>query len=548
MAAWLSTSAGRLVLVLALMFFSSTLLLRNLGDPYITLWDEAVHINVVRNLAVHCCTPQLHRQAAGTDPRDWTDNHVWLHKPPLPFFFNAAVARVLGTGVFGIRAAAYLVAQCLVLLVFLIGVTRFGTAVGFAAGLLVAFNHYTFQLVQGHQFSGLPDLALACVLTGALYLALAIADSDRSRAYLGFGALCGLAFLCKDGLGLVPFAALALSPAPGGWRRRAAGLALAACAAAIVLVPPSLYIAYRYPAEALLEQQHRVAHLIRDVEGWRRPMDYYVTVYFPRVTSPLIAGVLYLGVVYGFIVRRRRPDLAVLSTWIAAYLLVLSSSVSKISNFIYPVMPAAYLMLPAVLVDLRRTGRHSLILAAAASVIATAVLLQWNLLGSSSWVVDFPHWSARPALIALQWCLFALVAAIASRLQVRHAQVVSIASVAVAAGLVLAASARASIAASTIRPSDYEHQMALRAAARAARAVVRPEDVILVEWAGVRKPHLYVMYWSGSDSYEVTTSVPASDRLNSLPADRRVFLLTTSPVPAAVDGIPVEGGSLSRVR
>ena len=542
----LSRTPWRVLLLTALVFASSTVLLRNLGDPYITLWDEAVQINVVRNLVVDCCTPQLHRQSAGSQPHDWTDSHVWLHKPPLPLLFNAAVSRFVGTDPFGIRAAGYVLTQCLIIMVFWIGVTHFDTTIAFVGATLVAFNHYTFALVQGHQFSGVPDLALGCVLMGALYLALTIVESARPRSYVGFGILCGLGFLCKDGLGLLPLAALAVLPVRVGLRRHAAGIGLALLAATVVLLPPSLYIAHRFPAEALFEQQHRAAHLIRDVEGWKRPVDYYFTVFFPRVTSPLIVGVAYLAVASGIITRRRSPQMGVLSIWVATYLFLLSFSVSKISNFIYPVMPVVYLLLPAMASELWRNGRHSLLLAGSVSIIATAVLLQWDLLASRSWIVDFPPWKTRAALMAVQWGIFAAVAAAAARVQIAQPRAASIAGLVLAVSLVLGASVRASVAAANARPRDYQRQMALKDAARSARSLLEQDDVVMVDWPGVRKAHLYIMYWSGLESFEVGANSPLSPRVNQLPASCRVFLLRASP-PLPGEGIAVSGGSLSRL-
>ena len=61
-----------------------------------------------------------------------------------------------------------------------------------------------------------------------------------------------------------------------------------------------------------------------------------------------------------------------LAIWIALYLVVLSFGVSKVSNFIYPVMPAAYLLLPAVVEEIWHRGRPSIILAGAMTAIASA--------------------------------------------------------------------------------------------------------------------------------------------------------------------------------
>jgi hypothetical protein len=375
-----------------------------------------------------------------------------------------------------------------------------------------------------------------------------IVESARPRHYVGFGLLCGLAFLCKDGLGLLPLAVLALLPVRISWRRHAVGLGLAAFAAAVVLLPPSLYIAYRFPVEALLEQQHRVAHLVRDVEGWKRPLDYYATVFFPRVTSPLVAGVAYLAVGFGIAARRRLPHLGVLSIWIATYLVVLSLSVSKISNFIYPVMPAVYLLLSGLARELWRTGLHLFVLAASASIIATAFLLQWEVLGSAAWLMDSAPWQTRPALIAIQWGIFAAVAASAALVRAPEVRAASLAGVIIAMSLVLLASVRASAAAMVARPRDHERQLALREAARAAKAVLHSEDVVLVDWPGVRKSHLYVMYWSGLESYDITAKSSFAPPLSQLPADRRVFLLRDSHAAPGPDGIRLTSGSLLRLR
>ena len=80
-----------------LLAISCALFLQNLSTPYITLWDEAVHVNVIKNLAEHCCLPQLHRSAnIGTDYRRWTNNSLWLHKPLLPFYVAAGIYKLLG--------------------------------------------------------------------------------------------------------------------------------------------------------------------------------------------------------------------------------------------------------------------------------------------------------------------------------------------------------------------------------------------------------------------------------------------------------------------
>jgi 4-amino-4-deoxy-L-arabinose transferase-like glycosyltransferase len=533
----LNRRLGRLLTVTLIVAASSTLQLRNLGDPYIHIYDEAVHLNVARNLVIDCCTPKLHRQPLGADASSWLDNYVWLHKPPMPFYVQAGVARLFDTGVWTLRFVALLFAQLIVVLVFYIGVKFFDTLTGVTAASLVAFNYFTFQLVQGWQFSGIPDLTLACALMGVLAALLSIVQVPRRRYYLAFGALSGLAFLCKDGLSLIPFFVLLLARPPSGWREHATGLVIAVAAALIVLSPATVYLAYRFPVEAMHEQQQRVGHLLRDIEGWSRPFDFYWTVYFQRVTSPLVTGSAYVAAALGLTALRRNARLQALSLWVAAYPLILSFGVSKITNFIYPVLPAVALLLPATGVVLWRQGRHRVIVAAAATVIASAVVFQLDLFDSSNWLADSPR-SGRATLLVFQGAIFAISLALLTQLPLPRPSWTSAASAAVAMALVLAASIRADVAAATRRRPDHDRQMALREASLAIRPLLARDDIVLVDWPGINKSHLLVMYWSGLDSFEVTADKPVAWRMSLLPPHARVFLLHDAPAtePAAATG------------
>src|SRR5215203_348430 len=68
----LDTRRGSWGLLAVIVVSSSCLFLRGLNSEYISLWDEAVHFNVVQNLITHCCTPRLHVRNLDTDFRDWT--------------------------------------------------------------------------------------------------------------------------------------------------------------------------------------------------------------------------------------------------------------------------------------------------------------------------------------------------------------------------------------------------------------------------------------------------------------------------------------------
>jgi len=530
---FLRSRPAHVLLFVLIVVSSSAVSLRDLGHPYIRLWDEAVHVVVVRNLVVDCCTPKLHHQAFGADQQDWTDNYVWLHKPPLPFFVQAFIARLIGTGLFQLRLSGLLLAELLVVLVFWIGARYFESWIGVLSAAVVAFNHYTYELVQGRQFSGIPDLALACALLGVLCCLLEIVRSPRPRHYVWFGVLSGVAFLCKDGLSLIPFCVLALARPSESWRRHAVGVVYAAASAALVILPVTVYIAYLFPTEALHEQEQRLGHLLWNVEGWARPFDFYWTVYFPRIISPLIAGASYLSAALGLTLLSRDPRLRVMSLWVGVYLFVLSFGVSKVSNFIYPTVPVVALLLPATAAALWRQGRYELLVGLSASVIVTAGVFQWHLFDRSNWLSDFPRWQVRPALILLQGAVaFATVAALRF-VRLPKPALASTGAATLAIALAITASINANVAAARGHRRDYDRQMALRNASLTLHSVVSDHDIVLVQWPSVRKSHLYVMYWSGIESFEVTRDKPMEARIASVARDRRVFLLRDSSLPRA---------------
>jgi 4-amino-4-deoxy-L-arabinose transferase-like glycosyltransferase len=544
----LDTRRRSWVLLGAIVLSSSWLLLRGLNNDYITLFDEAVHFNVVQNLITHCCTPRLHVGDVHTDFRDWTDNHVWLHKPPVPLLVNAGVASRWPRSPRALRMASLIFAEALVVLVFLVGIRFFDPWVAVLGAAAFGFNRYTFDLVQGRQFSGIPDLTLAFCLLCALYCLLAIVESPKRRYFVAFGVFSGLGFLCKDGLAFIPFLVLGLVILELGWRRHALAFAYAAAIALAIAGTSTAYLTWHFPVEARYEQHMRLAHLFSDVEGWARPPDYYFTVYFTRVTSTLIVGVAYLCVGWGLLLGRRRLSIGVLALWVVTYLVALAPAVTKISNFIYPTVPVLYLLLAAAIVNLWRSERYHHILAGCAVVLISAVIFQFDVFGSHRWIVHSHSYS--PARFILFQCgMFGLCFAAMRRVRVRPPILVTGLSVVAAVAVVLGASIRANLAAPHERPVDYQQQMALREAALALPPEVRQDDdVVLVKWEGVRKSHLYVRFWGGVESLEVRPACPLEAQLALVKRVPRVYLLADSPAAPYRRPVRVGPGYLYKIR
>ena len=246
-----------------LLAISIVLFLQNLGTPYITLWDEAVHVNVVKNLAEHCCLPQLHRSTnIGTIYQAWTDNTVWLHKPLLPFYVSAGIYNLFGNSLWAFRFSGAMFAVLTAVVIYLTGHRFFNDRIGLCGAAIFSLNPFTNNLVHGRQYSGFPDLALAFFVSVALYLILDWTESRSAATLRWLGLVLGLAYMCKGGLALPPFAALAGIVILTGSLRDLVAVLQSITVFVLVGLPERLYWLAHYPVEYRYEQQQQLLHFL----------------------------------------------------------------------------------------------------------------------------------------------------------------------------------------------------------------------------------------------------------------------------------------------
>lgn len=81
------TKKGQKVLILfifSILTVVGILVLRNIGHSGVTYWDEGFHAIVARNLTKHPLKFTLYDQPwLPYTYKNWTENHIWLHKPPV---------------------------------------------------------------------------------------------------------------------------------------------------------------------------------------------------------------------------------------------------------------------------------------------------------------------------------------------------------------------------------------------------------------------------------------------------------------------------------
>lgn len=479
--------------LLLVMAVSGFLYLHNLGKPYITLWDEAAQVNVIKNLSNHCCVATLLPEKLDTDFRNWTDNYVWLHKPLLPFYINAGFYKVLGKTLWALRLPAVLAAELIALLLFYIGKRHFSHAAGLLAASLFLFNNYTFELVQGRQFSGLPDLLFALFCLLGLLMILEIFKNPQKENFLFFGAAIALAYYCKGGLAALPFGILAIFLLfTSRSKKILLNYAYAALIFLALIAPATIYLALRFPAEFAYEQNVQLAHVYSSVEYWGRPIYYYFTVYSKDLFGLAIAVLTAAAAIYGLFNKKTSPKIFLLALWMFGFFIPLSLMVSKISNFAYAAVPVAFLLVAAVVMECWEKINFKI----SNKLVKNFIILIFIL-----------------ALIYL-----------------------------------FASSTRRNWQSSNFIAADAAVQEKLRQTALLLNPKLPAGSIVLTNIPQLDRSNLFYLYWSNFTALEVYHFHPISFLLERLPKNRPIFVVSSRPIKGYKLEKDVPSGYLYRLR
>ena len=534
---------GQLIPLAIILALAGYFYFHNLGSDYITLWDEAVHVNVVKNLANDCCVPRLHLTDIGIDFQDWTNNYIWVHKPLAPLYLQASIYKIGGETLFAFRLPGVLFALMSVAAMFFIASRHFGYITALISSCLLAFNSYMFELVKGRQFSGLHDLMFIFFAILALSKILSILKDPSKKNYLWFGLFAGLASLSKGGLAFLFFPALiATSFLVLNRKGMFLNLLYAALFTVLVIFPEKIVLLLLYPAEYYFEQGLQALHLFKGLEYWGRPWDYYFTVYLRDLVLPYSYLPVIASIIYGIYRSLADRRVMVLTVWVLSFFIPLSFGLTKISNFIFAALPAMLILVGLMFEWLWPKVPHSF--SEGAKNNKTAILF------SLSFTVVLSYFIIRLDIARVKYHLFqdqAVLQRIAIlffeilvffalwviyRIFEKYwktdffAKVLAVLSL----FLILGTYARANQLSDMKAREDRGYQQQVKQAALEAKSENQKDAIFLLYYPKLLKYHLYFQYWSGLDAMEIYDRQPIFVLKKILPKNRPLFLLSNEQI------------------
>jgi 4-amino-4-deoxy-L-arabinose transferase-like glycosyltransferase len=322
---------------LALRVFAGT-------DLFLHVWDERYHALVAKNLISHPLTPTLYEHPAlPYDFRDWHDNSVWLHKPPLALWLAAGSMALFGVNEIALRVPSVILSTVAVLLTYLIGSRLFDHRVGLLAAAFHAVHGYLLQLPAGRVPVDHVDNALIVFVELGVFLSVEYAQRPRRWLLPAIGAATGLAVLSKWLTGLLVYPVwLVLVWGKRKPRAVAADFAAMAFATAAIVLPWQLHIRRAFPQEAAWNDAFNLRHFTEPIERLGGSPLFHVA-QMPRYFGELV----FLPVVFFLsmlALGRDRPRLAPLAAWLLLPYAVFSLAATKMSAYVMVAAPPVFLI------------------------------------------------------------------------------------------------------------------------------------------------------------------------------------------------------------
>ncbi|MCX6251449.1 MAG: glycosyltransferase family 39 protein [Bacteroidetes bacterium] len=320
------------------------------SDCYLHEWDERYHALVAKHLVQHPLQPTLYETPViPYDFRSWTNNHIWLEKPPVPLWLMASSLAVFGYNEIPVRIPSLILSTLAVYLTFLLGSILFNRKTGLVAAFLHSINGLLLEMAGGRISSDHVETAFVFFIE--LAVLLSVISIFRKKSYLITflaGMSIGLAFLSKWFPAFIVFPvwiSMVIVSKRFSIPEILKHLSLLVLGCAIITLPWLVYIFHQYPDEAGWTIRKFLFAWSETIETHSAPFWYYLN-YTGIVFGELIYVPLLFSFYFIFREKSKKTDaLKVLSTWWIIPMVIFSFAVTKRHTYLMIAAPAFFLII-----------------------------------------------------------------------------------------------------------------------------------------------------------------------------------------------------------
>lgn len=344
------------------------------GDLHLHEWDERYHALVAKNLIEHPLHPTLYDvPVLPYDFKNWTHNHTWVHKQPVPLWTMALSMSVFGVHEIGLRLPSILLTTLGIWITFFIARYLTGKKIAFVAAILYSIHGLIIELMAGRAATDHIDVFFLFFIQLSVFFAIRFFQSGKVFFNIMCGLSIGLAILSKwlPALIVLPvWILLALDTQRFARRKMLIHFLMLCSTILLVALPWQLYIFSRFPVEATWESRYNLLHILKGLDDHGRPFYYH----FDKLRI-LYGEMIYPALLWFFYKSFKKPGnykRMILTIWILIPLIFFSFAQTKMRAYTIFAAPAVFIitgLFYRYLMIYRKRFRHKWL------VIATVILL-----------------------------------------------------------------------------------------------------------------------------------------------------------------------------
>lgn len=334
------------IAVLLLIVCGLTLRVYTSSDFFLHTWDERYHALVAKNLIHHPLTPTLYNNPIlPYDYKNWTGNHIWVHKQPLPLWTMAASMWLFGVNEIALRLPSIILTTIGIWLSFFIGKHFFNKKIGYLTAFFFSINGLIIELTGGRVATDHIDIFFLFFIELAIVFSVLFAQKQKIVFNLLAGVSIGAAILSKwlPALIVVPIWLLIVIDS-GKFKPKEIFFQLIILLTICILIflPWQFYIHKTFPVEATWEASFIFKHITEVLEERTGPFYYFIDKirinYGELIYLPLI---WFLWKTFNNFRNKKR---LAISIWALVPLLFFSIAKTKMQAYIVFISPALFLM------------------------------------------------------------------------------------------------------------------------------------------------------------------------------------------------------------
>lgn len=326
-------------------------------DPFLVLWDEQYHALVAKNMLDAPFRPTLYAAPLlEYEYKNWTANHVWLHKQPLFLWQMALSLKLFGINELSVRIPSIIMHAFAALMIYRIGRISYSRTAGFYGAVFFSFAYYPLELLAGKYETDHNDVAFLFYVTASFWAWFEYQHSAKKYWLIVIGILSGCAVLVKWLVGLLIYSVWILTLGVNdkkNWLRPRSysPVLLSFIISLVVFIPWQLFILNRYPEEARYEYQLNAEHFFRAVENHGGDVFFHFNAFKDLYGAGDLVPFLLLAGLFLFVKNAATGvyRVAVLSAVVITYGFY-TAAATKMPSFCMIVSPFVFLAL-GVLID-----------------------------------------------------------------------------------------------------------------------------------------------------------------------------------------------------